>query len=278
MLRFAANLSLLFTEQPLLQRLAAARAAGFNAVEIQFPYDAVLPALQAARQQAGVELVLINVAAGDLLQGGPGLAAVPGKEAEFRAAVAEAVRYGQGLGVACINVLPGRLADGVSADAARLTLVSNLRYAAQALADAGIRCTCEAINHFDMPGFLINTASQLAELLAQVQHPNLAMQIDLYHMAREGEDLPALLAQYLPQIGHLQFADAPGRGAPGSGSLNWPALFTQIAQSSYQGWCAAEYRPGGDTVASLGWLAAAERIATETTSLYSRLSDNHADI
>lgn len=256
MLKFSANLSMLFTELPLLARFQAARDTGFQAVEMQFPYEAALPELQAARERAGVEVVLINVPAGDLMQGGDGLASVPGREAAFHAAVEQALGYAAGLGVRCVNVLAGRLAEGVARAAAHDTLAANLRHAAERFATIGVKVTCEAINPFDMPRFLLNTSADMLAMLDRVSHPNLAMQVDLYHLARMGEDLPTLLRQHWPQIGHLQFADVPGRGAPGSGELDFQALFGLIAALPYQGWTGAEYKPGMASADSLGWFAA----------------------
>lgn len=242
MLRFAANLSLLFTDRPLSERFAAARAAGFAAVEIQFPYDTPLAELLAARRDSGLEVVLINVPAGDLMQGGAGLAGVPGREAEFAAALAATLPYAQALGVSAVNVLPGRLAEGATHEAALATLEHNLRLAAHTLAEAGIRATTEAINTVDMPGFLLSSSAEMLAMLQRVGHPNLAMQVDLYHLARMGEDLEALLERHIARIGHIQFADVPGRGAPGSGTLDFERLFALIGRLPYPDWCGAEYR------------------------------------
>ena len=253
MLRFAANLSLLFTDRPLPERFAAARAAGFAAVEIQFPYDTLLAELTAARQESGLDVALINVPAGDLMQGGNGLAGVPGREAEFAAALYTTLPYARSLGVTAVNVLPGRLAEGVTREAALATLEHNLRLAAQVLAEAGIRATLEAINTLDMPGFLLSSSAEMLAMLERVAHSNLAMQVDLYHLAHMGEDVEALLTRHIERIGHIQFADVPGRGAPGSGTLDFARLFALIERLPYRGWCAAEYRwQPGDACA---WLA-----------------------
>ena len=254
MLRFSANLSMLFTELPLLQRIAAARQAGFDCIEIQFPYDVPLTELQQAVTAAGVGIALINVPAGDLMQGGDGLACVPGKEREFAAAAEQAVEYAHGLQVPQVNVLAGRVAPEVTRAQALTTLSANLQLAVPRLAAAGIGTTIEAINHFDMPRFAVNSAADMLQLLQQVNLPTLTMQVDLYHMARMGEDLQQLLRQHWQRIGHIQFADAPGRGAPGSGELPWATLFRLIGELPYAGYCGAEYKPGSNTEATLGWL------------------------
>ena len=255
-MKIAANLSLLFGERPLLARVVAAAAAGFDGVEIQFPYE--LPAIQLkeALDAAGLPLVLINLPAGDLLSGGAGLAAVPARQAAFDAGLQEALSYAARVRPACVNVLPGRLAEGVSREEALATLAANLRRSAEAFQVLGIRVLCEAINPLDMPGFLISTPQQLNELLDAVDHPNCAAQLDLYHMARQGLDLPTAIADLSGRIGHVQFADCPGRGAPGSGQLDFAAALRALQAQGYAGWLGAEYLPGAaGTAASLDWLA-----------------------
>ncbi len=254
-MRIAANLSLLFTELPLLERVRAAGAAGFDGVEIQFPYELPAIALKDALERAGLPLVLINLPAGDLMSGGAGLAAVPVRQDEFDAALQQALSYAAMVRPACVNVLPGRLAEGVSREQALATLVGNLRRAAQAFELLGIRLLVEAINPLDMPGFLINTPEQLDELLRRVDRRNCLVQYDLYHMARQGIDLVAGIERLAGRIGHVQFADCPGRGEPGSGAVDFPWALAALERTGYRGWLGAEYRPGaGGTRASLAWL------------------------
>ncbi|MET1079096.1 MAG: TIM barrel protein [Pseudomonas sp.] len=254
-MKIAANLSLLFTELPLCERVLAARAAGFAGVEIQFPYDVPAVALNAALQAAGLPLVLINLPAADLLAGGPGLAAVPDRQDEFDAALQQALTYAAVVRPASVNVLPGRLAEGLDSAQAWETLVANLRQAARAFEPLGIRVLCEAINPLDMPGFLISTPAQLLTLLAAVDHPNCAAQLDLFHMARQGLDLVTAIDSLAGRIGHVQFADYPGRGAPGSGQLDFAAARRALVAQGYAGWLGAEYLPGQQgAAASLGWL------------------------
>ncbi|MES2821678.1 MAG: TIM barrel protein [Pseudomonadota bacterium] len=260
-MRIAGNLSLLFSDKPLIERVVAAAATGFDGVEIQFPYEVPAIRLKEALEAAGLPLVLINLPAGDLLQGGPGLAAVPARQADFDAALQEALTYAAMVRPACVNVLAGRLAEGLSHEQALDCLIGNLRRSAQAFAPLGIRVLCEAINPLDMPGFLINTPQQLDALLRAVDHPNLAAQLDLYHMARQGLDSAAAMAVLIGRIGHVQFADCPGRGAPGSGHLDFPALLQALSASGYSGWLGAEYQPGAaGTAASLGWLSEWRRL------------------
>lgn len=255
-MKIAANLSLLFTELPLIERMVAASAAGFDGVEIQFPYELPAIRLKEALQAAGMPLRLINLPAGDLMSGGPGLAAVPERQAEFDAALQQALSYAAMVRPALVNVLPGRLAEGVEPEQALACLIANLRKTAEAFQLLGIGVVVEAINPLDMPGFLINTPAQLDELLRVVGHPNLAAQYDLYHMARQGLDIQAGIALLAGRIGHVQFADYPGRGAPGSCELQFAPLLMALRDGGYEGWLAAEYRPGeAGTQASLNWLS-----------------------
>lgn len=254
-MKIAANLSMLFNEWPLAERIMAARVAGFEGVEIQFPYELPAIRLKELLERAGVPLVLINLPAGDFMQGGPGLAAVPARQAAFDAALQQALTYAAMVRPMCVNVLPGRLAEGIGREQALDTLAGNLRKSAEAFALLGVRVVCEAINPLDMPGFLINTPEHLQDLLARVDHPNCQAQLDLYHMARQALDVVAGIRLLGSRIGHVQFADCPGRGAPGTGSVAFEPLIDALRAVGYDGWLSAEYRPEGtDTGASLGWL------------------------
>lgn len=252
--RFSANLSMLFTEQPFLQRLAAARAAGFAAVEFQFPYDWPAEALAQALTQAGVTAVLHNLPAGDWAGGDRGIAADPGRVAEFRAGVPQALAYARVLGVPRLNLLAGRVPAGVSAGLARETLLENIRFAARALAAEGRTLLIEPINTHDVPGFCVHRSDQALALIAEAGEPNVQLQYDLYHAQRMEGDLAATLARALPQIGHIQFADNPGRHQPGTGELNFGFLFAELDRLGYAGHVGAEYLPLGSTESSLdGW-------------------------
>lgn len=254
-MKIAANLSMLFTELPLIERAQAAAAAGFDGVEIQFPYELPAIRLKEELQRAGMPLVLINLPAGDLMDGGPGLAAVPSRRLEFAAALQQALTYAALVRPACVNVLPGRLAEGVTREQAVATLVANLRMTAEAFQPLGIRVLCEAINPLDMPGFLINTPEHLDEVLRAVDHPNCQAQLDLYHMARQGVDIEAGIRLLTGRIGHVQFADCPGRGEPGSGGLDFLRLLACLDGARYARWLGAEYRPAVPTGESLSWLS-----------------------
>lgn len=254
-MRLSANLSLLFTELPLIQRPQAAAAMGFDGVEIQFPYELPALQLQESLARAGMPLVLINLPAADLMQGGAGLAAVPSRREAFRLALEEALAYAAVVRPACVNVLAGRLSEGVSRAEALHTLVDNLRLAAQAFDALGIQVLCEAINPLDMPGFLINTPQQLDELLRQVGHPNCLAQLDLYHLARQELDAAAGIDLLKGRIGHVQFADCPGRGAPGTARVDFFIALKALAAAGYVGWFGAEYNAPTLRLEDCRWLA-----------------------
>lgn len=253
MLRFSVNLSLLFTEYPLLERFQQARAQGFQAVEIQFPYELPAIQIQQALEDNQLQLVLFNVAADDLLQGGEGLAAVPEKQESFQVAVGQALEYAEVLKPQLINVLPGRCVENSRRAEYLKTFKENLHFAADAFAGLGIKVVFEAINSIDMPGFLIDSSAKMQTLLAELNHPNLGLQYDIYHLSMMGEDCAAFLRRHSDKIGHIQFADCPGRGQPGSGTLDFDSLFEVIAHSGYQGWVGAEYKPQGRSADSLAW-------------------------
>lgn len=254
MLRFSANLSMLFTELPLAERFAAAKNCGFDAVEIQFPYELPLDRLQGLLQGNGLKLVLFNVDADTLLQGGEGLAAVPEKRGQFLAALEQTLAYAEVLKPEAINILPGRCLDAERLAEYTDTLRANLHAAAEALAGIGVTAVFEAVNSLDMPGFIVDDQAKMLALLNAVSHPNLRLQYDIYHMSRMGEDCADFLQRHIDKIGHIQFADCPGRGQPGSGSVDFDRLFDLLSGLPYGGWVGAEYKPStGNTVESLAW-------------------------
>ncbi len=254
MLQFTANLSLLFPELDFLQRFKAAKEAGFNAVEIQFPYAFTACEIAQQLQQHQLKLVLFNIAADDLMNGGEGLAAVPAKTQAFKKAVDLACDYADILNPEVINVLPGRCFDVSQQQVYLQTFQKNLIYCCQQFADRQPRIVFEAINTYDMPHFLVHNGQQMLDIMQAVQQPNLSMQYDLYHMFRMGEDCLKFMMEHLHKIGHVQFADCPGRGQPGTGHANLQSVFDFLAGSDYAGWVGAEYNPQGATASSLTWL------------------------
>ena len=253
MLKLAVNLSMIFTEVPLLQRFALAKAQGFGTVEIQFPYVHSIDEIAAALSQHQLQLCLINVPAGDLMQGGCGLAGVPGCEAEFAAAIEQAIAYASQLQVPTVNILVGKQPEGIAYADCLDTLTQNLRLACDRLAAHNIQPVIEMINGINMPGFLIQRMAQAQDLLTRVQRPNLKLQYDCYHMAMMGEDVIQCFQNNRQHIAHIQFADCPGRHEPDTAELNFTAFFQAIAQSGYTGFVAAEYVPSQSSLQSLQW-------------------------
>ena len=253
MLQFTANLSLLFTELDLIDRFKAAKECGFDAVEIQFPYTLPAEQIKATLLENNLKLVLFNIAADDLLQGGEGLAAVPEKQGLFFKALQQCKAYAGVLKPEVINVLPGRCINHERTSEYLETFNKNLSLAVAAFSPFGIKTTFEAINTNDMPDFLIHNGQQMLNIIKQLNHSMLFMQYDIYHMQMMNEDIIPFIKQHSHKIGHIQFADAPGRGQPGSGTLNFEELFSSLEQTAYKGWVGAEYKPVGSTQESLEW-------------------------
>ena len=254
--RFAANLSMLFTELPFLERFHAAARAGFHGVEFMFPYDFAKADVAAALKDNGLELALHNLPAGDWAKGERGVACLPDRVEEFRAGVDKAIDYAHALGAPHLNCLVGVRPQGLSAEDARRTLVANLRYAAEALEAAGLGLLLEPVNSRDIPGFFVDRPSAGFSLLDEVGSSNLKLQYDIYHAQRMEGELAATLEREFLRIGHIQIADNPGRNEPGTGEINWPFLFSRIDELGYRGWIGCEYKPRGETNAGLTWLQA----------------------
>jgi hydroxypyruvate isomerase len=252
--KFAANLTMLFSDLPFLERFAAARLAGFTVVECLFPYD--YPAAQIKEQLAanGLKQALFNLPCGNWGAGERGLAASPDRVEEFRAGVSQAITYAQALGVPRLNCLAGKRVSGYSDEEHWKTLVSNVRFVSEALQAAKLTLVVEAINHFDIPGFFLNRTEQVAQLIEAVNLPNVFIQYDVYHAQREEGELTATLRKYLKMIGHIQIADNPGRHQPGTGEINYPFLFEEIDRLGYGGVIGLEYVPEPDTMTSLAWV------------------------
>jgi hydroxypyruvate isomerase len=247
---------MMFLELPLLERFQAAKDCGFGAVEMQFPYDTPAADLAKAKADAGVEIAVVNIPAGDLAQGGPALAAMPGREALFRDAVAQCLKYAELLRPVNVNVLTGvPPAEELGRDACLDTLAGNLRHAGDVFAPLSVTVTVEAVNTFDRPGFFLSTSAQAIEAIDRAGHDNLAIEHDLYHMQKMEGDLVATLERLVGRIGHIQFADTPGRHEPGTGEINFPYIFAAIDRIGYDRWIGAEYTPSGRTEDTLGWLA-----------------------
>lgn len=253
-LQFSANLSFLFAEHDFLDRFGAAARAGFTGVEFHFPYDHEKAVLAEVVMTSGVEVVLFNLPAGDWAAGERGIACLPERKAEFQDGVGRAIEYAEALGCTRLNCLAG--IPTTSRDKALETLTDNLRFAAAVTQRAGIRLMMEPVNTRDNPGFLISTTEQALSVIDAVDSRNLQLQYDVYHAQVMEGDLARTLESHIARIGHIQFADNPGRHEPGTGEIRFPFLFERLQQLGYAGWIGCEYKPSVDTLDSLGWLKA----------------------
>jgi hydroxypyruvate isomerase len=252
--RLAANISLMFPEVPFVERFAAAARAGFRAVEYQFPYAFGSAAELAARaREAGVQVVLHNLPAGDAAKGDRGIACQPARTGEFREGVDRAIEYARAAGCPRLNALAGIAPAGVAPELLFETLVENLRYAAAKLEAAGLLLLTEPANPRTLPGFFLNTSQQGIEVLDAAGAANLKLQYDIFHMQIVEGDLAKTIERRLARIGHMQLADVPDRHEPGTGEINFDFLLPHIDRLGYDGWIGCEYIPRGDTVAGLGW-------------------------
>lgn len=262
--QFAANLSLMYTEVPFLDRFAAAARDGFRAVELLFPYAYEPTQLAALLDAHGLQLVLFNAPPGgtDLAsmaaawdQQARGTAALPGHEDAFCAGVLTALRYAQALDCPRIHVMSGIVPPGVERESLKDLAVDNLRWAAAEAARVGRDILIEPINLRDMPRYFLNRQDHAHELLDAVQAPNLKVQMDLYHCQIVEGDVATKLRRYLPtgRVAHIQIAGVPGRHEPDRGELNYPYLFDTLDELGYAGWVGCEYRPAAGTSQGLGW-------------------------
>ena len=255
--KFAANLSMLFTEVPFLDRFERAARAGFDAVEFLFPYAFDTAEIKSRLDANGLKLVLHNLPAGDWDAGERGIACLPDRVVEFRQGVAKAIEVGTLLGVPRLNCLAGKAPAGANESVLRETFVANLKFAAAELKKSGLHLLIEPINTFDIPGFFLNRTTQALAILDDVGADNLFVQYDIYHAQRMEGELAATLSKHLARIGHVQLADNPGRNEPGTGEINYDFLFAHLDAIGYGGHVGCEYKPATTTEAGLGWLARA---------------------
>lgn len=248
--RFAANLSWLFLEHPFLDRFQAAADAGFRAVEFLFPYDHPAEAVAEKVKAAKLEVVLFNLPPGDWTKGERGLAAMPGREKDFDAAMEKALHYAQVLNCRTIHAMPGLVEPGPETDA---TYHANLRRGTAAAKAKGVTVVIEPINHRDIPGFYLNTIAQAADAIQAVGADNLHIQFDFYHCQITEGALAMRFKDHFRQVGHIQIAGVPGRHEPDVGEINYPYLFEHIDALGYTGHIGCEYKPATDTLSGLGW-------------------------
>jgi hydroxypyruvate isomerase len=254
--KFNANLSMLFTEAPFLDRFAAAAEAGFRGVEYLFPYAFQKDDIAERLHKNGLTQVLFNLPAGNWEAGERGIACHPDRVSKFQDGVGEAIDYAKALDCAQVNCLAGVAPAGVEPQVARRTLAENLKFAASKLQDAGITLLAEPVNTYDIPGFFLNRSAQAVSLFDEVGSPNLKLQYDIYHMQRMEGELANTIERLLPRIAHLQLADNPGRNEPGTGEISYPFLLNFIDRLGYDGWIGCEYKPKHGTREGLGWMRA----------------------
>jgi hydroxypyruvate isomerase len=252
--KLAANLTMLFTDVPFLDRFAAAKQAGFKSVEFLLPYDHPADKVKEALDRNGLQVVLFNLPSGNWAGGDRGIGATPNRVEEFRAGVKTAVAYAKVLGVPRMNCLAGKMVPGFSKDEHKKTLVENLKFSAEALGQIGVKLIVEHINPFDIPGFFVNRVAEVVDIIGEVNRPNVYVQYDIYHAARTEGNLTQTLREHFAKIDHIQVADTPGRNQPGTGEINFPFLFAEMDKLGYKGYVGLEYVPKPDTLKSLGWI------------------------
>lgn len=250
-MKFSANLGFLWTDLPLPEAIHAAAAAGFDAVECHWPFDTPVAEIRAALTQTGLPMLGLNTRCGNVAAGENGLAALPGREEDARAAIDEAIAYAAAVGARNVHVMAGFAAGE---DAAQC-FAANLAHACDAARPQGLTILIEPLNHYDAPGYFLSTTDQARALIEASGADNLKLMFDCYHVQLMEGDLSHRLARLLPIIGHIQFAGAPARGTPEEGEINYRHIFRRIAELGWDAPLGAEYKPGGPTEQSLGWRA-----------------------
>jgi hydroxypyruvate isomerase len=254
MLKFSANLSTLFQDRPLLERLPAARAAGFEAVEMWFPYEIEAATLHAALRDHGLDMIGINSAPGNVAAGDWGLAADPQRRDAFRDSVHEAIAYAHAIGCPNVHVMAGIVAAAVTREAAWDVYQANIDEACALAAQHGLTVMIEPLNAVDRPAYLLNRQQQAIGLIETLQRPNLKIMLVLFHLQRGEGNLIERMRASLPYAAHVQIADVPGRHEPGTGEINFPKVFAELDAAGWQGWVGCEYLPVAGTEAGLAWM------------------------
>jgi hydroxypyruvate isomerase len=250
--RFSANLGFLWPDRPLLERVDAAAKAGFKAIELHWPYDVPAADLKARAEHHGLAILALNTPVGTY-DGDFGLAAVPGREEEFRQGFGQALDYARAAGIPAIHVMAGIVPPARQA-AAGATFLANLREVAPLAEQAGVTLLLEPINRKDRPGYFYDRIDEAARIIEAIGSPALRIMFDCYHVGITEGHVLARLEAVLPLIGHIQIAAVPSRAEPDEGDLDYRAVFAAIDRLGYRGWVGAEYRPRGDTDAGLGWM------------------------
>ena len=254
-LRFAANLTMLFTEVPLIERFGRARAAGFRAVEVQFLGDTPVDRVREELDRHELALALLNFDVGEFRGGDRGYLNDPAQADRWQRALDEGLEAARRLGVTRMNAMAGNLLPSVPERVQHETIGESLRKAAPAAAAAGVTIVTEALNRFDHPRYALTTSAAALEMLRRMNQPNVKLQYDTYHMQRMEGNLTETVTKNLQWIGHIQVADVPGRHEPGTGEINFPFFLRAIAAAGYAGFIGLEYVPSGPTETTLGWMA-----------------------
>ena len=254
MQRFTANIAFLFAELPFLDRIDAAKAAGFDKVECHFPYEFSIAALKDRLTQAGVQMTGLNTQPGDRSKGEFGFAGVPGAEDRFRRDFAQALEYATALGASLIHVMAGAVATADRAQALR-TYVANLKAAARDAAGTGLTLVLEPLNTRDNPGYLVSRSDDVADVIAEIDEPTVKLLFDVYHVQIMEGDLMKRIERHKDIIGHVQIAGVPDRSEPDDDNeVNYPAILRKLDRTGYSALIGLEYRPRGRTEDGLGWL------------------------
>ncbi len=250
---FAANLSMMFQEWAFFDRFAAAAEAGFRGVEFLFPYEVPAGEIAARLKRHGLTQALFNLPPGNWAAGERGLAALPGREAEFAAGLEQALDYAKATGCRRLHVMAGISPAGRARSEGEAVYIANLRHAAERVAPLGITLLIEPINTRDIPGYFLNTTRQALAIIDQVGRDNLRLQLDLYHCQIMEGDLAIHIRELAGRYAHVQIAGVPERHEPDRGEINYPYLFDLLDKVGYDGWVGCEYRPANGTLAGLGW-------------------------
>jgi len=253
--KLAANLSMLFNEVAFMDRFQAAADAGFKAVEYLFPYDFSAQDIGAQLHKHGLVQALFNAPPGNWAAGERGIACIPGREEEFRSGIANALAYSTVLGNKRLHVMAGLMPDDIDQQLATQTYVANLRYAAQQVAEAGIKILIEPINVVDMPGYFVNYQEDAAALIDEIDEPNVGLQFDFYHCQMMQGNVISTFRKLRPYVDHVQIAGVPNRHEPNSGELDYRYIFAQLEQDGYDGFIGCEYKPAAATVDGLTWIS-----------------------
>ncbi len=252
MLRFSANLGLLWSELPLPGAIEAAAKAGFQAIELHYPYATSTLEVHTACARHNLKLLSINTNIAPGPDGHFGLGAVPARQQDFRVLAKEAMTYASEAGAGFVHIMAGRIGEGEQKPA-RLTFIENLKWAAQKAAELDLKILLEPLNSTDVPHYFYSRPQQAVEIIQAVGADNIRLMFDAYHLGMMGEDIPATLRESFPHIGHIQIASIPDRHEPDSGTFDYSALFAELEQLNYQGWIGCEYTPRISVEAGLGW-------------------------